>query len=319
MSELPIVMLTNTIHPDGEAILTPHARLLTAPDTRPETLRSLAKDADGILVRAKLPDDIVSHAPKLRGMVRHGVGVDFIPVAAATEHKIPVANLPGINTQAVAEYFFSALFNLRRPLGAIDASLRANGWGQSRAMADTTVELGGTTLGVIGVGAIGSRIAQIAAGFGMTVLGVSRRPNRMPAGVEEVTLDDLFRRSDAIAVSCALTPETHGLVSVACIAMMKPSAVIVNMSRGAVIDTPALMNALHQEAIAGATLDVYDVQPLSADDPLFACSRLLMTPHVAAITATSMRAMAIGSAQEMLRILRGERPINLVNPEILSE
>ena len=124
MSE-PIVLLTNPIHPDGEKILSPHARLLIAPDARPETLRSLASDVQGIVVRAKLPDDIVEHAPKLRGMVRHGVGLDFIPVKAATAKGIAVANLPGSNTTAVAEYCMSAMSQLRRPLYRMDALLRA--------------------------------------------------------------------------------------------------------------------------------------------------------------------------------------------------
>jgi D-3-phosphoglycerate dehydrogenase len=227
--------------------------------------------------------------------------------------------LPGSNTQAVAEYFFSALFALRRPVTRIDARFRADGWAVARALADNASEVAGTTIGIIGVGAIGGRIARIARdGFGMTVLGVSRRKGRMPGGVEEATLDDLFRRSDAIAVTCALTDETRGLVSAALIASMRPDAVLVNMSRGAVIDTAALMRALHGGAIGGAALDVYDAQPVPPDSPLFACPRLLMTPHVAAITATSLRQMSVGAAEEMLRILRGERPLNLVNPESLS-
>ncbi|HEY2756510.1 MAG TPA: NAD(P)-dependent oxidoreductase [Pseudolabrys sp.] len=319
MPDRPTVLLTNAIHPDGEAILAPHARLLTAPDTRPETLRDWAREADGIVVRAKLPDDIADHAPRLKGIVRHGVGLDFIPVEAATARGIAVANLPGSNTQAVAEYFFSALFALRRPVTRIDARFRADGWAAARAIADDASEVAGTTVGIIGVGAIGGRIARIARdGFGMTVLGVSRRKGRMPAGVEEAALDDLFGRSDAIAVTCALTNETRGLVSAALIAAMRPDAVLMNMSRGAVIDTAALMRALHSGAIGGAAIDVYDAQPVPPDSPLFACPRLLMTPHVAAITATSLRQMSVGAAEEMLRILRGESPINLVNPESLS-
>ena len=116
MPDKPIVLLTNAMHPDGEAILAPHVKMIVPPDARPETLRQWAKDADGIIVRAKLPDDIVDHAPRLKGMVRHGVGLDFIPVAAATARGIAVANLPGSNTNAVAEYVMSALMHLRRPL-----------------------------------------------------------------------------------------------------------------------------------------------------------------------------------------------------------
>jgi D-3-phosphoglycerate dehydrogenase len=315
MPDKPIVLLTNAMHPDGEAILAPHVRLIVPPDARPETLREWAKDADGIIVRAKLPDDIVEHAPRLKGIVRHGVGLDFIPVAAATARGIAVANLPGSNTNAVAEYAMSALMHLRRPLYRLDARLRSEGWTGARPIADGLTELSCSTLGILGVGTIGRRIASIAReGFGMTVLGTSRRKGSLPAGVEEVSLEDLFARSDAIAICCALTDETRGLVNRDLIGRMRPSAVMVNVSRGAVIETPALIDALRSRKIGGAALDVFDVQPLPSNDILFDCPNLLLTPHTAGITATSGRAMAVGSAEEMLRILRGEAPFNLVNP-----
>ncbi|RAI42904.1 NAD(P)-dependent oxidoreductase [Rhodoplanes roseus] len=317
MSDKPTVLLTNAIHPDGEAILAPHATLILAPDTKPDTLRAMARDVDGIIVRALLPDDICDHAPKLKGMVRHGVGLDFIPVEAATRHGVMVANLPGCNTQAVTEYFFAALLRLRRPLGHIEAVMRRDGWNTARPMADATREVAGDTLGVIGVGAVGSRIARIAReGFGMTVIGVNKGP--FPDGVSEVSLDELFSRSDAIAVTCALTDETRGLVNRRLIGRMKPDAVLINTSRGPVVETQALVDALRAGAIAGAAVDVYDSQPVPADSPLFGVPRLLMTPHVAAITSTSMRAMTMGAVDEMLRILRGERPRNLVNPTAVA-
>lgn len=316
MADRPTLLLTNPMHPDGAALLEPQARLVTAPDTKPDTLRALAAEADGIIVRAKLPDDICDHAPRLRGIVRHGVGLDFIPVAAATARGIPVANLPGSNTQTVAEYCIAAILSLRRPLLSMDARLRRDGWLPARGMADPLTEIGGTTLGVVGVGTIGTRVARIARnGFGMTVLGASRRSGRMPPGVEEAALDDLFARSDAVVLTCPLTDETRGLVDDRRLGLMKPHAVIVNVSRGPVIDTAALVRALNAGTIGGAALDVFDVQPLPPDDPLFACPNLLLTPHAAGITATSMRTMSIGAAEEMLRILRGDDPVNLVNPE----
>jgi D-3-phosphoglycerate dehydrogenase len=315
MPEKPVVLLTNAMHPDGEAILAPHARLIVAPDTRPETLREWAKDADGIIVRAKLPDDIVDHAPRLKAIVRHGVGLDFIPVTAATARGIAVANLPGSNTNAVAEYVMSALMHLRRPLYRLDARLRSEGWITARPAADSLTELNASTLGILGVGTIGRRVAGIARdGFGMTILGTSRRKGSLPASIQEVSLEELFTRSDAVVVCCALTDETRGLVNRDLIARMRPSAVLVNVSRGAVIETPALIDALRSEKIGGAALDVFDVQPLPPNDALFDCPNLLLTPHTAGITATSGRAMAVGSAEEMLRILRGEQPLNLVNP-----
>ena len=168
MPDKPIVLLTNAMHPDGEAILAPHVKMIVPPDARPETLRQWAKDADGIIVRAKLPDDIVDHAPRLKGMVRHGVGLDFIPVAAATARGIAVANLPGSNTNAVAEYVMSALMHLRRPLYRLDSNLRSEGWNAARPAADGFTELSTTTLGILGVGTIGRHLAQVSR---VTVLG----------------------------------------------------------------------------------------------------------------------------------------------------
>jgi D-3-phosphoglycerate dehydrogenase len=148
----------------------------------------------------------------------------------------------------------------------------------------------------------------------MQLLGTSSRKGSVPLGIEEVGSGELFTRSDAVVVCCALTEQTRGMVNGELLGRMRPHAVLVNVSRGAVIDTPALIDALRSNRIGGAALDVFDVQPLPADNPLFDCPNLLLTPHTAGITATSSRAMAVGSAEEMLRILRGEAPLNLVNP-----
>ena len=319
MLDRPSVLLTNPIHPDGEAILSPHAELVVANDTRPDTLRRMASDVDGIIVRTMLPDDIVDHGHKLKALVRHGVGLDFIPVEAATRRGIIVANLPGCNARAVAEYFFTSLMHLRRPLYRVDRHLRDAGWDAARSMANDTSEVGGTTLGIIGLGAVGSRIARFGgAGLGMTVIGMDKRRGQAPDGVEEVELDELFSRSDAIAVCCALTDETRGLVGHDLIARMKPNAVLINMARGPIVDAVALVEALDQGRIAGAGLDVYDNHPLPADSPLLESPRLLLTPHIAAITATSLRAMSVGAAEEMVRIIQGRPPVNFVNREIME-
>ncbi|MGU3496643.1 NAD(P)-dependent oxidoreductase [Xanthobacteraceae bacterium A53D] len=313
-----VVYATNALHPDADALLAPHARLVVGADTADDTLRRHVREADAVIVRAKLPDDAFAGASRLKGVVRHGVGLDFIPVAAATALGIPVANLPGSNTQTVAEYVFSALFHLRRPLGRMDAALRASGWNPARGLADAAPEIGGTTLGIVGTGAIGGRVAAIAgSGFGMRVLG-SSRSGRAVAGVETVSLDRLFSESDAVVITCPLTPETRGLVGADLIGRMKPGAVLINPARGPIVDTPALIAALREGRIAGAATDVYDTHPVPPDSPLFDLPNLLMTPHVAGITTTSMRAMSVGAAEEVIRMLKGERPKNLVNPECFT-
>ncbi len=314
-NERPIVFATNALHPDGAALLEGVAEIVVGPDTSDDTLRRLTRDADAVIVRAKLPDDVFEGAERVRGVVRHGVGLDFIPVAAATARGIPVANLPGSNTQTVAEYVFSALFHLRRPLARIDARLRADGWNPARALGDGTSEIAGSTLGIIGLGAIGQRVAAIAqAGFGMRVIGASRS-GAAGEGVEVGALETLFAQSDAVVIASPLTPQTKGLVDGRLLARMKPSAVLINPARGPIVDTDALLTALKAGWIAGAATDVYDTHPVPPDSALFDLPNLLMTPHLAGITATSMRAMSIGAAEEVLRILKGEAPKNLVNPD----
>jgi D-3-phosphoglycerate dehydrogenase len=279
----------------------------------------LAREAAGLIVRAQLPDDILDHAPRLRGIVRHGVGLDFVPLEAATARGIPVANLPGSNTQAVAEYIFAALFHLRRRLGPLDGALRGAGWGPAKSLASDLAEIGGTTIGILGTGEIGRRVARIArAGFGMRVLGHSRSARTEDGLFEAVDRAALFAQSDAVVVACPLTPETRGLVDETLIGRMRPDAVLINVARGPIVRAEALAAALRAGTIGGAALDVFDVQPLPEDHPYFACPNLLLTPHVAGTSAESLRVMGLGAAEAMLRILRGEPPRNLVNPAALA-
>jgi D-3-phosphoglycerate dehydrogenase len=318
-TDRPLVVLTNPIHAEAVALLAPQARVVTAPDTAPATLRDLAREAAGLIVRAQLPDDILDHAPRLRGIVRHGVGLDFVPLEAATARGIPVANLPGSNTQAVAEYVFAALFHLRRRLGPLDGALRGAGWGPAKSLASDLAEIGGTTIGILGTGEIGRRVARIArAGFGMRVLGHSRSARTEDGLFEAVDRAALFAQSDAVVVACPLTPETRGLVDETLIGRMRPDAVLINVARGPIVRAEALAAALRAGTIGGAALDVFDVQPLPGDHPYFACPNLLLTPHVAGTSAESLRVMGLGAAEAMLRILRGEPPRNLVNPAALA-
>lgn len=315
-ASLPLVLLTNPIDPAGEAILKPHARLLVAPDTSPATLNRLAGDAHGIIVRVHLPADIIDHAPQLVAIARHGAGLDMIPVAAATARRIPVSYVPGANAAAVAEYCFAAMLALRRRLVTADAVLRNDGWAAARAVSAGAGELGGKSLGIIGFGQIGRRVAAIGAGFGMKVLTATRRPDALPEAVTPLSMEALFEQSDMIVLCCPLTPETRGIVNAALLARVKSGAILVNVSRGAVVVEAALIEALGNGRLAGAALDVFDTQPLPADHPYFARSNLLLTPHLAGLTDESMKEMSLRSAADMVSMLRGERPTCLANPEI---
>ncbi|MEO6362373.1 MAG: NAD(P)-dependent oxidoreductase [Caldimonas sp.] len=316
MSHKPRVLLTNAIHPTWQPVLAQACDLVIAPDTSAATLARLVADVDGLMVRSQLAPDIFDHAPRLRAVVRHGVGLDMIPVASATARRIPVANLPGSNTAAVAEYCIAAMLHLRRGLATIDARLRADGWAVARPLADTGAELGGGVCGIVGVGAVGTRLAMAATGLGMRVVGLARRPESLPAHVAPATKQALFAEADVVVLCCALNDETRGLVDAATLATMKPTAILVNVSRGPVIDTPAVLAALREGRLGGAALDVHDRQPLKADEAVFDAPRLLLTPHVAGITATSMEGMSRGAVETMLALLRSERPANVVNPEV---
>jgi D-3-phosphoglycerate dehydrogenase len=310
------VLLTNPIHPDCHQALIKECEVVVAPDIKPETLKGLISDCDGLIVRCQLPQDIFDNAQQLKAVVRHGVGLDFIPVYAATKKEIPVANLPGSNTNAVVEYCLSTIFYFRRRLDLIDSRLRSEGWTKTRPLADPSTEIATTTLGIIGFGAIGGKLADAVAGLQMKTIALTRRPESLPSGVRAVTKAELFSQSDVIVVCCPLNEETRGLVDQASISMMKPNAILINIARGPVVDTQSIISALKVGAIAGAAMDVHDQQPLSGQEAVFDCPNLLLTPHIASITASSMKGMSEGSVKTILAILNGDRPKNVVNPEV---
>lgn len=316
MTTKPRVLLTNPIHPALRPVLAQHAEVVVAPDPSAPTLTRLIADVDALVVRAQLSATLFDHAPRLRAVVRHGVGLDMIPVEAATARGIPVANLPGSNTQAVVEYCLAAMLQLRRGLALMDQKLRQDGWAAARPLADRGTELGGSTCGIVGVGAIGGRLAGIAGALGMRVLGLTRRPESLPAGMAAADPQQLFAESDVVVLCCPLTEQTRGLVNAATLARMKRDAILINVARGPVVDTAALLAALREGRLGGAALDVHDVQPLTGTEAVFDAPNLLLTPHVAGITDTSMRAMSEGAVATVLALLRGERPPNVVNPQV---
>jgi D-3-phosphoglycerate dehydrogenase len=312
------VALTDPVEPVAEAILREAGHDIIPPrGTGAAALRELCRDADAVIVRQKLPDDFLDHAPRLRAAVRHGVGVDFIPVEACTAAGVLVANVPGANTDAVAEFVVAQMLAIARHVEAMHAEHLARGWAPARARTDAAMELRGKTLGILGVGAIGLRLAEIAVfGFRMKVLGNRRNRAGLPDHIAFAELPELFAESDYLALTCPLTPETRGIASAAMIARMKPTAWLLNVARGPVIDEAALVEALGARRIGGAALDVYWQQPLPTDHKLRGFDNVLLSPHGAGLTRESMAEMSRISAEETVRILRGERPLNFINPEV---
>jgi D-3-phosphoglycerate dehydrogenase len=312
------VLLTDPIAPEGEELLARSADVVRAPDAAAETLRRLARDADGVIVRSKLPDDIFASSPRLRAVLVHGTGTDIVPLADATVRGVMVANLPGSNAQSVAEYCILAMLMLARNVLPITQSLRSPGWGPARALGAHAHEIAGMTLGIVGVGEIGSRVAKIARhGFGMRVLGYQRRLERLPAEAEPANVDELLAVSDFVVVTCPLTPQTLHLFDEHRLSRMKKTAWLINVGRGAVVQESALIKALSEKRIAGAMLDVYEHFRLVPGHPLLELDNVILTPHLAGMTVECNARMAMAAAHEMLRMLAGEPPQNFVNPECL--
>ena len=308
------VLIVDPIAAEGEALLSRSADVVRSPDSSHETIRSLAREADGVITRSKLPDDLFSAAPRVRAVAIHGTGTDLVPLADATARGVPVSNIPGGNAQSVAEYCVLAMLLLSRKTLEINAALKNTSWDQARTLGAGTHEIAAMTAGIVGVGEIGTRLARICHhGFGMRVLGHQRRVDRLPAEALETRLDDLVAKSDFVVVTCPLTPETHHLFNEQRIGLMKKTAWLINVGRGAVVHEEALINSLKQKQIAGVMLDVYEHYRLEPGHPLLSLDNAILTPHLAGMTVESRARMSVAAAEEMLLMLSGKPPKNWVN------
>jgi len=315
----PVVFSTHPLHERAAALLKDHGKLIVATAIDAVTLADEARDADIVIVRANLPPVLFERARKLRAAIRHGAGLDMIPMEAATRTGVLVANVPGANARTVAEHAIWTSMALLRKFRRVDRDLRETGWLAGRAHAESGNDLSGRTIGIVGFGSIGRHIADIAAkGFGLEVIVNSRTPGDLPGHVRFASVDELVEASDIVVLSCPLTLETTGLIGRDRIARMKPHALLVNVSRGPVVEDAALIEALSAGRIGGAALDVFSTQPLPPDHPYFGFDNVIVTPHMAGITEESMMRMGIGAAQETIRVLSNELPINLRNPDVVG-
>ena len=311
------VLLIDPIDPSGEALLRQKADVLHCSEASFDGIRRDAAEVDAVITRSRLPDDFFDFAKKIKAVTIHGTGLDLVPIAAATERAIPVANIPGGNAQSVAEYCVMAILVLARNFPEIHSSIRTKQWDETRALGAKAHEIAAMTVGIVGVGEIGRRLAKICrSGFGMRVLGSQRRLDKLPPEAEPVELDRLVAESDFVVLTCPLSPETHHLFNKTRMKKMKPSAWLINVGRGAVVEETALIEALREKQIAGAMLDVYEHYRLEPGHPLLSLDNVVLTPHLAGMTQESRKRMGAAAAEETLRMLAGERPKNFVNPEI---
>ena len=315
---MPLIFSTHPLHPRAASILATHAGFSVASALDAETLASEATSADIVIVRAPIPAALFEHVTRLRAVIRHGAGLDMIPVEAATRAGVLVANVPGVNAGTVAEHVFFASIALLRKFRNVDRDLREKGWLAGREHALHGGDLAGRTIGVVGFGAVGRKVAAIGGAFGLEVLVNSRSRTKLPDGVAFVELDELVGASDVLVLCCPLSAETTGLIGRSRIFSMRPGALLVNVSRGPVVDEAALLEALEAGRIGGAALDVFSTQPLPCDHPFYALDNVIITPHVAGITEDSMMRMGLGAAEETIRVLSGGLPLNLRNPEAID-
>ena len=307
----------------GPAILAEAAEVLPYPPDRTLDEANIRQAAEGCVgIVSQLMDPIremVLSTPGLRCVSNVAVGFDNIDVAAATAHKVMVTNTPGVLDDATADFAFTLLMSTARRIVEADSFTRSGrfrGWAIDMMLGQ---DIFGATLGIVGVGRIGRGVAHRAKGFNMRVLYYDPQPLPREAeeqlGATRVDLNRLIAESDFISVHVPLTNETHHLFSTAQFNAMKRNAVLVNTSRGPVVDEAALVEALTAKKLAGAGLDVYEREP-AVHPGLISMPNVVLAPHIASATVRTRSEMSAMAARNMATAVRGGRPPNLVNPEV---
>lgn len=286
-------------------------------------LKQAIADVDGFicLLTDKVDAGVIKAGKKLKVISNYAVGVDNIDVKSATKRKIAVTNTPGVLTQAVAEHTFALLMAIARRIPESDWFTRKGkykGWKPNLLLG---VELKGKTLGVIGMGRIGSVVAKIARqGYEMKVVYYTEHRDEQTEneiGAKYSTFEEVLTNSDFVSIHVPLTEKTRHLIGEPQFAMMKKTAYLINTSRGPVVDENALVKALQNKTIAGAALDVFEFEPKLAPG-LNKLDNVVLTPHIASATMEARSAMAEMAVENLLAVLEGRKPLSIVNPEVLQ-
>ncbi len=319
------VLLTTPIDPEALSLLAEHTSVDTLETFTRQTLLDRIPHADVLLVRLgratreNIDREVIDRAVRLKMIARHGAGYETVDVAYATQKGIPVTYTAGSNAISVAEYTIGLLFLLARRYIAISAAVQSDApdWGKLGGF-----ELYGKTIGIVGMGNIGREVARIARALGMSVLAYHPRPSadRMgDLGVKFVALDELLRQSDVVSIHAALTAQTEKLIGAAELALMKPTAILLNTARGKIIDEAALIEALQARRIAAAGLDVVVDDPVKKGRPLLNLDNTVVLPHRASKTPESQKRTALWTVEDILRFVQGKKPLRLVNPEVTRQ
>jgi D-3-phosphoglycerate dehydrogenase len=303
----PLIVLGGPIHPDGMKQLEAEATVVVTDATSEAGMIAAARDAEGILFRSK-PDctrTLMAACPKLKVVGRHGVGLDIVDLPAATDLGVAVVHAPGSNSNSVAEHAIMLMLACAKQAVVVDQRTRKADWGKGRWQG--LFEMNGKTLGIIGVGNIGRRVAKTAGALGMRVIGYDKfvPPDELRnRGVEPMPdMASVLRQADVVTCHTPHTKETHHMIDAAAVAQMKDGVIFINTSRGKTQDENALVAGLEEE-------------PASSDNRFFQLENVIVSPHIAGVTRESTRNTALQVTAEMLRVLRGEKPHVLGNPDL---
>lgn len=322
----PRVLIPEKVSPDGLALLESALDIDQKKGLSPEELEKIIGEYEALIVRSetKVTASLLRAAKKLKVVARAGVGVDNVDVDAATKLGIVVVNSPAGNINAAAEHTVALMLAVARNVGEATVSIKAGKWERSKLVG---VEMKGKTLSIIGAGKVGLTVARIARGFGMTVLAYDPYANRDVAAAASVelveSLAELLKKADFLTIHTPLIASTKGMISAAELASMKPTARILNVARGGMIDEAALVKALDDGTIAGAGIDVFTSEPPKPGDTasaLVAHPKVVATPHLGASTQEAQENVSIDVCEQVLHILSGQLPRSAVNaPIILPE
>lgn len=314
------ILITHAIHPVAHARLAREAEVLILEDTTQQGLTEAIADADALLVRMPITPESIRAGQKLRVVARHGVGLDYIPVRTCTELGIPVVYTPDANTESVAEHVLGTMIALAHQIGRADRAVRDDRWNVRDGLLG--IDIRGRTLGIVGMGRIGTRVAEICRGaFAMKVLGADPyqpRSTISARGADPMTLDELLSKSEFVTLHVPATDENRHLINARALALMKRGSFLINHARGSLVDTAALSEALKNGHLGGAAVDVLEQEPPARGLELLQLDNVIVTPHSAALTDEAMLRMGSDAGDEIMRVLRGERPKACANPEVFD-
>lgn len=316
------ILLSQKINDAGMEIIKDKYEVVIAPDCSAETMLELSKDVNAIILRttSRVDREVIENAKQLEIISRTGAGVDNVDIEAATERGILVCNLPRANSLSVCEHAIALIMACAKQLPFMQEGVRSGNWKARNA--GTPVEIEGKTLGVVGMGHIGSTVAKKCSGsLGMKIKAYDPYVKDKFADTDYIfcdTLNELFETCDFITLHCPNIPETKGMVTRDLLYSMKPGAYIINTARGGVIDEKALVDVLKENRIAGAGLDVFEKEPVDTDHPLLHMDNVIVSPHSAALTKEATLRMATEAVEAVDDYFSGKMPKYIYNRKDLG-